>query len=98
MIDMKIMIIIPARQNSKRLKNKNLQKLGNYSLIENTIIFAKKNFKNFTILVSTDSKKMRSLSLRQNILCPWLRPKKLSGDKSSSISVLKHALDRKSVV
>ena len=35
---------------------------------------------------------MRSLSLRQNILCPWLRPKKLSGDKSSSISVLKHAL------
>ena len=42
---MKIMIIIPARGNSKRLKNKNLQKLGNYSLIENTINFAKKILK-----------------------------------------------------
>jgi CMP-N,N'-diacetyllegionaminic acid synthase len=89
---MKIMIVIPARKNSKRLKNKNLQKLGNNSLIENTIFFVKNNFKNFTTLVSTDSKKMRSLSLKQNILCPWLRPKKLSGDKASSISVLKHAL------
>lgn len=86
------MIIIPARKNSKRLKNKNLQKLGNYTLIENTIIFAKNNFKNFTIFVSTDSKKIRSLSLKQNVLCPWLRPKKLSRDNSSSISVIKHTL------
>ena len=35
-------IIIPARSGSKRLKNKNLLKLNNLTLVEKTIMFAKK--------------------------------------------------------
>ena len=35
-------IIIPARSGSKRLKNKNLLKLENKTLVERTIIFSQK--------------------------------------------------------
>ena len=39
---MKILAVIPARKNSQSIKNKNLKKIGNSSLIENTIKFALK--------------------------------------------------------
>lgn len=89
---MKILVVIPARKNSKRLKNKNIRMFNKKTLIENSIIFAKKNFKKFKIIVSTDSDTIRKISLKYDVLCPWLRPKILSKDKSSTISVLKHAL------
>ena len=53
------LIIIPARKNAVRLKNKNILKLHNKTLIEHTITFAKKICPNTHILVSTDSKKIR---------------------------------------
>ena len=89
---MKLLIIIPARKNSKRLKNKNIKKFNGNTLVENSILFAKKNFKKSKIIVSTDSSLIRKKSLKYGVLCPWLRPKKLSRDKSTTISVLKHAL------
>ena len=53
---LKILIIIPARKNSKRLKNKNLLKINNKSLIQRTIEVSKKIVPTKNILVSTDSK------------------------------------------
>ena len=44
----KILCFIPARKNSKSIKNKNLIKIKNKSLIYYTLAFAKK-FKNFDI-------------------------------------------------
>ena len=38
----KSLIIILARKGSKRLKNKNLRLIGKKSLVENTILFAKR--------------------------------------------------------
>ena len=38
----KIWVIIPARSGSKTIKNKNLQKINGKSLIEHSIISAKK--------------------------------------------------------
>jgi CMP-N,N'-diacetyllegionaminic acid synthase len=87
------LIIIPARKNSVRLKNKNILKLHNKTLIEHTITFAKKICPNTHILVSTDSKKIRDISLKNNILCPWLRPNKLSSSKASTDDVVLHALN-----
>ena len=87
------LIIIPARKNSVRLKNKNILKIGNKTLIEHSIIFAKKISTNTNILVSTDSKKIRDISLKNNILCPWLRPNKLSSSKASTDDVVLHALN-----
>ena len=87
------LIIIPARKNSQRLKNKNVLKLDNKTLVEHSIIFAKKIFPNSNILVSTDSKKIREISLRKKILCPWLRPKNLSTSKALTEDVVLHALN-----
>ena len=86
------LIIIPARKNSIRLKNKNILKLKNLTLIEHTINFAKKVMLNSKILVSTDSQKIRSISLKNKVLCPWLRPSYLSKSHSSTEDVIRHAL------
>ena len=87
------LIIIPARKNSVRLKNKNILKINNKTLIEHTITFAKKICSNAPILVSTDSKRIRKISLKNKILCPWLRPKKLSTSQASTDDVVLHALN-----
>ena len=90
---MRSLIIIPARSGSKRLKNKNLKKIGNYSLVERAILFAKKINITPYILISTDSSQILDLGVKHGVLTPWLRPKNLSGDKSESIEFLFHATE-----
>ena len=51
---MRNIIIIPARSGSKRLKNKNLLKLENKTLVERTIIFSQKVKDVDKIIVSSD--------------------------------------------
>lgn len=87
------LIIIPARKNSIRLKNKNLLKINNLTLIEHTIRFAKKISKVSNILVSTDSSKIRAISLKNKVLSPWFRPKKLAKSNTPTESVILHALN-----
>ena len=89
---LKILIIIPARKNSKRLKNKNLLKNNNKSLIQRTIEVSKKIVPTKNILVSTDSKMVLKIAKKNKVLAPWLRPKKLSTDNISSERVIIHAL------
>ena len=57
-----MIVLIPAKLNSKNIKNKNLQKIGKLSLLENTINFAKKVSKN--IFVSTESEKIKKIALK----------------------------------
>ena len=87
------LIIIPARAGSKRLKNKNKRKIGNLTLVEHTIIFAKKLNITPYILISTNDKEILNTSLKHKILTPWLRPSKYSTDKSKSIEFTFHAID-----
>jgi len=90
---MEILAIIPARKNSKRIKNKNKILLKNKKLIEHTFIVAKKS-KLFTkILLTTDDKELINLSKKYNILAPWVRPKKISDDFSPSHKAVIHAYD-----
>jgi len=90
---MKILAIIPARKNSKRIKNKNKILLKNKKLIEHTFIVAKKS-KLFTkILLTTDDKELIKISKKYNILAPWVRPKKISDDFSPSHKAVIHAYD-----
>ena len=53
---MKNIIIIPARKGSQRLKNKNLLKIKNKTLVEKTIDFSIKIKKVDKIIVSSDNK------------------------------------------
>lgn len=86
------LIIIPARAGSKRLKNKNKKKINNLSLVEHTIIFAKKLNITPYILVSTNDREILKTSLKYKILTLWLRPMKFSTDKSKSIEFTLHAI------
>ncbi len=90
---MKILAIIPARKNSKRIKNKNKILLKNKKMIEHTFLLAKKS-KLFTkILLTTDDKELIKISEKYGILAPWVRPKEISGDFSPSYKAIIHAYD-----
>lgn len=88
---MKILGIIPARSGSKGVKNKNIRKLNNKYLIDYTIIESLKS--NLTdVIVSTDSLKIKQIVKDLGGNAPFLRPKNLAADNSSSISVVQHAI------
>ena len=89
---MRILYLILARKGSKRLKNKNLRKIQNKTLIELTINFVKKIAPRNNIIFSTDSKVMLRKANKLGINTPWLRPKKFSLDKSSSFEASLHAI------
>ncbi len=83
--------IILCRKGSKSLKNKNISKLGNLSIFEITKNHAKKSKYVTHIVVSTDDKKIFNQA-KKDCFVIFPRPKKLSGDRASSESALKHAL------
>ena len=92
---MKILSLIMARAGSKRLKDKNLKKIKNYSLIERAIRISKKLKKNNIIcdtLLSTDSTKIFELGKNNKVMTPWIRPKKLSQSNSKSADTALHAI------
>ena len=84
--------IIPARKNSKRIKNKNIKLLNGKPLIEYTIIEAKKSKLLDQIIVSTDSPIIKKISGMNGINVSKLRSKKLSSENVKMLSVLKNAL------
>ncbi len=86
------MVLITAREGSKRLKNKNIRYLKGLRLVEHTLKFALKNFKRKDILLSTDSKFIRNIAIKRQIPCPWLRPKHISSDKATSYEVILHSV------
>ena len=90
MILKKYICIIPARGNSKEIKNKNLKKINNKSLIEITYTEAKRSKIFDKIFISTESNRIRSKFPK---IIPFLRPKKLSEDHVHVSEVVIHALN-----
>ncbi len=90
---LKILGIIPARAGSKGLKNKNIIKLKNKSIIEYTINQAKASKYISQISVSTDSKKIQNIAKKNDIWCKKLRPKNISKDNSKLYDALKFVTD-----
>ena len=88
-----ILAIIPARSGSKGLPGKNIKDLCGKPLIAWTIEAAKKCSYIDEIIVSTDCQKITNLALKENISVPFLRPNELSQDDSTTLSVVKHAID-----
>ena len=86
-----LLIIIPARSGSKRIKNKNMKIFGSKSLLGHKIISCLKSGVG-RVLVSTDSKKIAEDSKRKGAEVPFLRPKRLSTSKASTVSCVLHAL------
>ena len=90
--------IIPARKKSKRVPKKNI-KLFNGKPMIYWSIKAALNSKLFQkVIVSTDDKKIASISKKFGAEVPFIRPINLSSDHVSTTEVVAHAiryLDRK---
>ena len=89
---MNIVAIIPARKGSKGIKNKNIMIYKKKPLIYHSIKTALKLKKIDRVLVSTDSKKYKSLAERYGAEV-ILRPKKISQDNSLEKEFLVHAFN-----
>lgn len=87
-----ILGITLARGGSKGIKNKNLREINNKPLIYYTIKEALKSKYLTKYIVSTDSLKIKKIAENYKADVPFLRPKSLAKDNSSSASALKHAL------
>ena len=77
---MSILAVIPAKSDSNRLEKKNMRKIGNKTLIEIAVDYAKKSKKINDIVVSTDSEEVVEY-INSNKLCKCImRTEGLSGD------------------
>lgn len=85
--------IIPARGGSKGLPNKNIKLLNLEPMIAYTIKAALKSgcFKN--VVVSTDSEEILEIAKSYGAETPFLRPKELALDNSTTADVISHCLD-----
>jgi len=83
--------IIPARQNSKRIKNKNLLKINGKTLTEISIVLAKKSKLFKEIILSSDSKKIINLGKKLKIMA-IKRDKALSQDNTTTDDVIKNLI------
>ena len=84
--------IIPARQGSKRIKEKNIKKFLGKPIISYAIKKALKTKLFDYVVVSTDSLKIKKISEKFGAKVFFLRPKKISDDKATTQEVIKHAL------
>jgi pseudaminic acid cytidylyltransferase len=81
--------IIPARKNSKRIKNKNIKKFNEKPIIYWSIKTAIKSKLFKHVFVTTDSKKIAKFAVKLGAKALYPRPSKLSDDYSTIIDVIK---------
>lgn len=90
----KIWALVPARAGSKSLKDKNLQKINNHSLVARAINVAKNCKYIDRVFLSTDSYKIKKEGVKYKAEVPFLRSKKNSSDTSTDYDVVKEFLTR----
>ena len=87
----KLVIIIPARSGSQRVKNKNMKQLGAIPLLGHKIKSCI-NSKVGKVIVSTNSRKIANYAKTLGAEVPFLRPKKYSTAKASTMSCILHVI------
>ncbi len=92
-MDYNVLGIIPARGGSKGVPNKNLMKVGNYSLVERALFTALGSPVLDKILLSSDSQEIIDLVNEYGDFAPFVRPQELAGDTIKSLPVMTHALE-----
>tara|TARA_B100001939_G_C16927591_1_gene612437 strand:+ start:655 stop:1326 length:672 start_codon:yes stop_codon:yes gene_type:complete len=84
----KFAAVIPARGGSKGIHKKNIVITNGKPLIFYTIMAAQNVFPKENIFVSTDSDEISEISKKYGARVPYLRPKEISDDTSSSVDLI----------
>lgn len=84
--------IIPARGGSKRIPKKNIKNFCGKPIIAWSIKQAIKSNCFNKIIVSTDDKKIATIAKNYGADVPFVRPKSLSDDFTSTTAVISHAI------
>ena len=87
-----IIVVIPARARSKRLKHKNRLVIGNLSLLHRTINVVSELDLISDTVVTTDDPLIAEQAKAFGVQVPNLRPKHLCQDQSLTIDVVKYIL------
>lgn len=90
--DHNILAVIPARGGSKGIPGKNLQKVGDKSLVEWALFVAQDCDFIDRIIVSSDSREIIEVVRNYGEYAPFIRPPGLSLDDTPSLPVFQHAL------
>lgn len=88
----KTLAVITARGGSKGIPGKNIKLLEGKPLIAYTIEVANKSKYLTRTIVSTDYDNIAETSKKYGADVPFMRPKEIAGDKSTSMEVIQHAL------
>lgn len=88
----KIFALIPARSGSKGVKDKNIKTLQGHSLLEWSIRAAIKSRHIDRVFISTDSSEYARIGVECGAEAPFLRPSKISGDFSTDLDFVNHAM------
>ncbi len=86
--------LIPARGGSKGIPKKNIRTFCGKPLIWWTIDKALKSNCLDRLVVSTDDKEIAKIALDAGAEVPFLRPKEIASDESTTFSVVKHLLEK----
>ena len=89
----RILGVIPARGGSKGITRKNIVPFADKPLICYTVEAALKSKYLKRVIVSTDDNEIAKIAKDCGAEVPFLRPPNLSQDETSSVSVVKHAVN-----
>ena len=85
--------IIPARGGSKRIPRKNIKSFCGQALIGYSIKAALESKCFDQVIVSTDDTEIAKVAQNFGAIAPFVRPDSLSNDYTSTISVIRHAIE-----
>lgn len=88
----KVLALIPARGGSKGIKDKNIIDVEGKPLIAYTIDTALSSQYVDSVVVTTDSEKIKSVSEKWGARVPFLRPAEYAADHSTTLDAVLHAL------
>jgi CMP-N-acetylneuraminic acid synthetase len=89
----KVLCVIPAKGNSRRLPKKNIKLLAGKPLVAWTIEAAQKAKRLTDYLVSSDDPEIIEIAKKYAAPVPFVRPAELATDKVRNIEVVRHALE-----
>ena len=90
----RILAVITARAGSKRIPNKNIRMVGGRPLIAWTIDQASKSKLIDRVILSSEDTEICSIAAKYGCEVPFIRPKELAEDHSTSVDVILHALSK----